>query len=99
MSKREEYIEKLKAKLDSWNTELDRLENKIKELDIDKKFKYQDRIQELRNRREEVKQKIKEIQEASGDAWQDFRKGAEKAWQAFREGIENARAQFHKKDE
>lgn len=99
MSKRDEYLEKLKLKLESWNIELDKLENKIKELDIDKKFKYQDRIQDLRKRREEVKQKIKEIQEASGDAWKDFRKGAEKAWQAFREGIENARDQFHKKDE
>jgi hypothetical protein len=44
MSKRDEFIRKMKNRLDEWNFEIDTFEEKIRKIKTDMKDKYQDKI-------------------------------------------------------
>lgn len=94
MATRDAYVEKMKTQLDKWNTELRELESKADKIQADVKSQYEAQIQKLRQQWTEGQQKVKEIQEATGSAWEDFTAGVEKAWKAMSEGLEQARSRF-----
>ncbi len=91
---RDEYLEKLKAKMDQWNAELSRLEAKANEVEADAKIEYKTQLEKLRTRKMELQQKIDELRNTSGDAWQDVKAGIENAWQEFGESVKSATARF-----
>ncbi|MFQ5929660.1 MAG: hypothetical protein ACE5MK_08165, partial [Acidobacteriota bacterium] len=68
MATRDAYVEKMKAQLDKWNTELRELESKADKIQADVKSQYEGQIQKLRQQWTEGQQKVKEIQEATGSA-------------------------------
>lgn len=91
---REEYVERLKAKLDEWNAELAKLEaesDKARQ-QLSEQFKAQ--LEEARKRRDETQQYLTQLQKANEAAWQDMADGAEQAWQAFSEAFKRARSRF-----
>lgn len=94
MSKRDMYVEKLKAQLDEWNVEIDKLEAKVREYETTVKLKYENEIRELREKRDEARTRLAEIQEASEDAWEDLIHGFERSWDIFKESVEHAISRF-----
>ena len=50
MSERDAYVEKMKAKLDEWNAEIDRLEAKARGAEADARLRYNKQIESLRTR-------------------------------------------------
>ena len=50
MSKRDEFVEKMKGRLDEWNTEIDGLDEKVQKVKADLKEKYTAQIGELRKK-------------------------------------------------
>ena len=53
MPNSKEYVEKMKARLDEWKLEIDRLEEKTAQMVVGAKAKYQQQIAELKKKREE----------------------------------------------
>ena len=96
MAKRDEYLEKFKAQLDQWNADLARLEAKAQEAQADARLRYEAEIEELRQRREDARERMKELERASEDARDDFRKRAEKAWTELDEGFRKAWSHIQK---
>ena len=94
MSIRDEYVEKMKAQLDQWNAELQKLEAKTAEAQADAKIKMERELAELRQRRDEAQQKFLELQKASDEAWQDMMQGAERMWTAMNEAVHKAWSRF-----
>lgn len=94
MSEKDLFVEKLKAQLDEWNSEIDKMRAKARGATADAKLKYEQQIAHLQGRRDELKTKLGEIQRSSKDAWKELKDGAEKAWAAFREGLEKAKSRF-----
>ncbi|WP_018123164.1 hypothetical protein [Desulfovibrio oxyclinae] len=94
MSNREEYVQKMKAKLDELNAEVSRLEAKAKGAEADLRVKYDDEIKQLKERREEAKVKLAEFQQAGDSAWQDLKIGLQGAWDILDEAIKSASARF-----
>lgn len=94
MSQREIYLEKLKVQLDKWNSEIDRLEAKLKEFEIAGRQKYEVEMRELREKRNEARAKLSELQEISEDAWEDLAHGVERSWDIIKESIEHAMSRF-----
>lgn len=94
MSEREQYIEKAKARLDQWTAEIDKLKAKAEEADADAKIEYDKQIDELRAQRDEAENKIKELQEASDEAWSDMKSGFDKAWDSMSGAFQSALARF-----
>lgn len=94
MSNREEYVEKMKAKLDELNAEVDRLEAKAKGTEADLRIKYDGEIQKLKEHREKAKAKLSEFQKAGDSAWQDLKIGLQGAWDILDEAIKSASSRF-----
>ena len=95
MSKRDAYVEKMKAQLDQWNAELDRLEARRAEAEADTRLEIERQLASLRSQRDETRTKLRELESASDAAFDDLRRGVDHAWdsmsQAFREAMSRFR--------
>ena len=60
MSDRTAYIKKMKAKLDEWNADIAKLEAKADGAEADMKIKYNEKIDALKEQREEAAAKLME---------------------------------------
>lgn len=94
MSLRDEYVQKMKAQLDQWNAELQKLEAKTAEAQADAKIKFERELVELRQRRDEAQKKLVELQKAGDEAWQDMVQGTERMWNAMNDAFQKAWSRF-----
>ena len=97
MSSREEYVQKMKAQLDQWNTEVAKWEEKTHAAQAEMKAEYEKQLETLRSRRDDAMYQLHQMQAASADAWMDMVKGADAAWKAMGEAFIKARSHFEKK--
>ena len=91
---RDAYVRKVKAKLDEWNAEIDKLEAKARQKEAEIKTDYQERIDVLETKREEANDKLAALQSAGDAAWQDLKSGVELAASALGEAVKSARTRF-----
>jgi len=96
MSKRDEYVDKLKGQLDQWNTEVAKWEAKAQNAQAGARAEYDKHLNELRRRRDQALEQMKRLQAATGDAWVDLVRGADEAWAKMREALEKSRSHFNK---
>ncbi|MGH8742913.1 MAG: hypothetical protein ACREUY_01395 [Burkholderiales bacterium] len=96
MTKRDEYIEKLKAQLDVWNAETSKWEAKAKAAQADVRAGYEKQLDVIRRQRNQAIERMRQVQASSGDAWLDLVRGADDAWAKMREAFEKARSHFNK---
>jgi multidrug resistance efflux pump len=96
MSKRDEYVEKLKGQLDQWNAEVAKWEAKAQNAQAGARAEYDKHLNELRRRRDQALEQMKRLQAATGDAWVDLVRGADEAWAKMREALEKSRSHFNK---
>jgi predicted nucleic acid-binding Zn-ribbon protein len=96
MSAKEQYVEKRQAEIDKWNAELEDLEAKITAAGADAKAKleHEEHINALRQKRDEAKAKLAEIQTAGDDTWEDLKDGAESIWTSIKDGYEKVASKF-----
>ena len=94
MIKRDEYIDKLKHKLDDWNDDIDKLEAKTEQVKDGLKEKYKEEIGVVRQQRDNIKVKTRELVDSSEEAWGELRTGIEAAWQQLTEAIDRAHSKF-----
>ncbi|MEX0960122.1 MAG: coiled coil domain-containing protein [Burkholderiales bacterium] len=91
MSDRDAYVQKMKAKIDEWSADLTRLEAKAETAKAEAKIEYHDQIGSLKKQREEAREKLRELERASEDAWESLRGGMEAAWEnigrAFKDAV------------
>lgn len=96
MTQRDEYVEKLKAQLDQWNTEVTKWEAKAKETQSGMRGEYDKQLESFRHQRDQAQVHLKQVQAASGEAWVDLMRGADDAWARMRVAFEQARSHFQK---
>ena len=96
MSKRDEYVAKLKAQLDEWNAEVRKWEAKAKAAQADVRIEYEKQLEAFRRQRDQALEQMRQLQAAAGDAWLDLVHGADEAWAKAREAFAKARPHFHK---
>ena len=96
MSKRDEYVDKLKAQLDQWNTEVAKWEAKAQQAQAGARVEYEKQLKELRRQRDQALEQMKRVQAASGETWVDLVRGADEAWAKMREALDKARSHFNK---
>ena|GEM_PF-262810 len=89
--KRDAFVQKLKAKIDEWNAEIDRLSARADQAEVEARAEYHDEIQTLKLYLNYPEHKLKEIQDAGQEAWEDLKSGAEMAFDAMSEVISSAR--------
>lgn len=94
MSDREEYVKKMKAKIDEWDAEIDKVSAKTEQAQADAKLKYQAQLEELRKQRDRGLEQLQEMQAASADAWESMRKGMEESWNSMNKAFKEALDRF-----
>jgi uncharacterized coiled-coil DUF342 family protein len=94
MKTKEAYIQKLHAKIDEWNADIDRLKAKADQVEADSKIEYQKQLQALKSKRDEIEKKVSEISRSGENAWEDLKAGADLAWEAMSEAIKSATTRF-----
>jgi len=98
MTNREEYLEKLKSKLDDWNADIDKLETRAQEAQGEIQGQIRKQLATLREMRDDAQKQYLELQNAAADAWDVMVEGTEKAWKAWFGAFEDARSKFKPKD-
>jgi chromosome segregation ATPase len=96
MSTKDQYVEKRQAEIDEWNTEIENLEAKITEVGADAKAKleHEEHMTALRQKRDEAKAKLAELQAAHEDRWEDLKDGLEHTWTSIKDGFEKVSSRF-----
>jgi hypothetical protein len=96
MATRDEYVEKMKMQLDTWNAELAKWEAKAKSAQADAKPQIDRQVELIKQHRENAMYQMKLMQAAAGEAWVDLAKGADEAWASMREAFDKASSHFKK---
>ncbi|GJL75670.1 coiled coil domain-containing protein [Nitrosomonas sp.] len=94
MADKEAYLQKVQAKLDEWDAEINKLKAKMSGASADAKIEMNKQIESLESERSEVRQKYEELKNASGDAWKDVRDGMETAWNRVSDSFKRAADRF-----
>jgi predicted nuclease with TOPRIM domain len=98
MSTKDEFVQKMHAKLDEWNAEIDTLSEKADQAahkaEAEARAEYSKQIEALRSARDHARSKLNEVESASESAWQDLKAGVELAWESVSEAVRSATARF-----
>ncbi len=94
MTTKDEFIEKLKAQLDEWSTDIDELEVQAHLAKAELQDKYAVQIAELKTKRDEAAVKLAEAQDIAEDAWEEVKKGGEEAWSGIVKAVAELRKTF-----
>ncbi len=94
MSNKEAYKEKIRAQLDEWKAEADKLRARMKKKQADGKIDSSNYLDELKVKQQEARTKLKQLEDSSEDAWEDIKDGLEKATAELKESYKKARAKF-----
>ena len=91
---RDAYVQKIKAKLDEWNAEIDRLEAQARQKEADAQTRLQEQIDQVKAKRTTTEEKLDDVRQAGGDAWEDLKSGLELATEAVGDALRSARSRF-----
>ena len=94
MADKDAYVKKMHAKLDEWNAEIDKLKAKADQAEAESRIEYQNRIEDLRDKRKEAEKKMSQVKEAGEGAWEDLKSGVQNAWDAMDKAVKSARSKF-----
>ncbi|MEJ2658494.1 MAG: hypothetical protein P8012_15105, partial [Desulfobacterales bacterium] len=88
------YVQKLHAKLDEWNADIDKLKAKADQAKAETRLKYQKEIENLQKKRKAIEIKLTELHRAGEGAWEDLKSGVQSAWDSMEEALKSARTRF-----
>ena len=96
MKNREEYIDKMTSQLKEWSRKIDELEFKARAAGTDARITYEKRIQDMKNKRQSVVMRLRELKGAGGEAWETMKVGVDAAWDEFKHAFTEAKDKFKK---
>ena len=91
---KEEFQEKLEARLKTLDGEIEKLREKGSDLKDEAKVDWERKMADLETKRETARTKLAEVRESSGEAWKDVQKGAEAAWDDLDKAFQDAAKEF-----
>jgi hypothetical protein len=94
MSAKEAYKQKIEAELELAQAKLAEFKAQAKSSAADARIKNAKQVDELEEKINATKGKLKELGEASEDGWEQLKVGVESAWGALSTAIRNAAAKF-----
>jgi len=92
MSSKEAYQRKLEGKLKESKADFDKLEAKVEQSSGDAQLDYEKQLKSLKHRLDAVEERLAELRQASGSAWEDVKHRAEGAWAAMEDALSQSRS-------
>jgi len=87
MENKSEFRDNIALRLKELEREIQELEAMADKAVAEVKTAYQEQINDLFLKKEELKEKITKIQKSTGNAWEDMKAGTELSWEAFDESV------------
>ncbi|MEZ5582572.1 MAG: hypothetical protein R3F37_07250 [Candidatus Competibacteraceae bacterium] len=87
MTKRDEYIEKMKSALDNLNAQAHELEKKMQEAKGDAAEKYHEQLNKMKAQRQASQDRLTELQQAGEDKWEELKDQIEHTWKVFQDSV------------
>ena len=94
MQDKKSYLQKLADQLHQWDAELDELKARADKAKAESKTKLLNEIDELRVKKETAQSKLKQLQEAGDEAWDDVKVGVERSWAELKGAFSKASAKL-----
>jgi DNA mismatch repair ATPase MutS len=93
-SKKDAYIAKLRAQLDEWGTEIDKLKAKADKAGADIQLEYHRQVDELRAMQATADQKLTELKEASEHTWDSLKENIDIKWNSLGDKLKAVTSKF-----
>ena len=90
------FWEQMETRLAEYKKEIDKLQAKAEKLGGDAKVKAEQQLTALRQKRDEVSEKLKELRSSSGNVWQQLKSGIDAAMEDLGNAYKKAAAEFSK---
>lgn len=90
MSDKKLYQQKMRAHLDEWKAEVDKLKAKASGSSADTQLKINKQIRVLEGKIEEGKTKLSQLADKGEDAWDSIKGGVESAWDTLKASVKEA---------
>jgi septation ring formation regulator EzrA len=81
------YQEKFEAKLKELKAQLDFIEAKAAQAKAQSKIELQKQLQDLRRKRDAMRERLDKVRKSSGGAWKDLKAGVESAADDLKEAL------------
>jgi len=94
MGEKELYQQKMRAQLDEWKAEIQKLEAKAAGARADVQLEMNRHIRTLKNKIEEGRTKLSALSGATEDAWESVKEGAESTWNSLKASFRDAASKF-----
>lgn len=94
MKTKTDYIDSLALELKEWSAQIELLKIKAESAAMDLKLKYRAEIAALNVKQITAAEKIRELEAASGDAWDIVKETAEHVWHDLRVGMSSLVSKF-----
>ncbi len=86
----------METRLDDYGKEIDQLKAKAEKLEGDAKAKAEQQLTALRQKRDGVSEKVKELGSSSGNAWEQLKSGIDAAMEDLGNAYKKVAAEFSK---
>jgi dTDP-4-amino-4,6-dideoxygalactose transaminase len=94
MKKRNEYLDNIGENLVQYDAKLIAMKARIAGVHSDMKIEYLMQVDNIGDKRDDLMEKFRQLQETSGHGWHDIKLGTEKAWDDLEDSIEKANCRF-----
>jgi len=94
MSEKDAYKKKLEAEIELAQVKLAQLKAHAKNAAADARIKYEQILDNLEQKLDATKTKLRELGSSSEEAWGSLKTGVETAWGDFRTGLDSAMAKL-----
>lgn len=88
------YEEKVQAQLDQWKAEIEKYKAKAEAAKADTKIEYEKRVAELKEKHQQVSDRLSKLRASSDDAWEDIKIGLEVARESLSQAFDSAYSRF-----
>lgn len=95
MSTKQAYQQKIQAQLDEWSAEIDKLRAKADKADAEAEIALNREVDNLRDKKNQAREKLDELSSAGEGAWEDLKIGVETASTQLGQALRSAQSRFN----
>ncbi len=96
INKKIQYIRTLEAQFERLNTYLEALDVSMKNADTETKQNYKEKIKDIHNKRDMIREKIKRVRESDGNTWEVIGEEAASVWGSIKNTFKEAKDEYRK---
>jgi hypothetical protein len=99
MEDKKTYLKTIADKLVEWDKRIDELKKKGDQASTVIREDYLKMAEDLKIKKREAEEKVKQLKANSGEGWEEIKKGADKAFTDLSDAVDKALLKFRKKPE